>query len=819
MITLTINPETESEQRSFSKDVVIIGAESLPSVDLALPGENLQSIHVKIIREGDHWFIFNTANDPFVTLNSLPFSKKKLNTADLIQIGKTFIRFDGSVQKVETKPSFLPLEKAEDALERTLSNVQFVQSDNKPAELGMQPEDQDDMLWLEVEALAQATDEKQANEIAIKKVEKSFQQQIFAPVQVPIAQPTLPVQPAPQKMEQDDLLYSGHSGLHFESRVYDLDEDPPLSSAEKEKARTTEELQGRLLNWNLFFLAFVAIVLVATLIAGGVYVSMADKREAEKVAASEGVADVAMALLYAQVNHIKPQKQNWSDTDFLKNNLSSILSPEYPSFANLDSLGQFTNCPYICRIYTSSDLSQFLVIAQPEPSLLQWLLPKTAIVVDSREMELRTLEDLKLLNRLLLSPTTLDGMSSREISNLVKQGSLIPLTYLSSKQRNSEFAPPKALALIRPGSENRIYNAPRYYPFGESVLKKTVSLLESTANSYEVTRVKQELTELSRFSNFVLYSSQGMQKAIQAQKALSIILPQHQFLTAYLNFNKEGVLTSSHLLIDEQSSVDPIHDEKEVALATPEEILKKPPLHSSNTDLADARIDRNHPLFLQLFILAITRQQALKPVSEKIELLLKENAEKGVPEFSYQFATLLEEYERIDHEQHDNVREGLIRLYQEYSHLSLADYTHYVKAAGLDQFAKENLSKRSDEIGQRGLSDQQIADQLHKIQNSKNFASLEHNVQETVSMLTLLNLPNPDLLMRHQNEMRVLALQQLRKLILSSDQSLPLETFTEENRAILTRILQAAWVNDAEEYDYYLHEFELRDPSHEHSSP
>lgn len=794
MITLTLNPNTNPEERIFDKPLIIIGAEGLPTVDISLPNESLQAVHVKLFLDGDRWAVINAANDPFVTLNALPFSRRKLFPGDLLQIGKSFIRFDGTVQTAKTLP-VPPLNIPMKVVERPIEKKQ-------PTPI---PDKQDDDLWREVEALAAGGEEVVAP--ASRQVTKTITKK--APVIVsrvdvtPLASITIP-----EKEENHDDLPYMHAGTHFEPRVYDLDEESPLTDIEKEKQKTPEDAHTGFLSWNLFFLAFVAIVLVATLIAGGVYVSMADKREVEKMAAAEGVADVAMALTYAQVNHIKPQKQNWSDAEFLKNNLSSLLSPDYPSFANLDNQGQFTNCPYILRIYTSSDLSHFIVIAQPEPSLLQWLLPKTSIAVDSQEMELRTIEDLKVLNRLLLSPTTLDGAGAREISSIIKQGELIPLSWLAVKQKNPEFSPPKAVALIRPGAENRIYNAPRYFHFGEAVLKKSLSLLESTGSGHEVTRVKQELDELARFSNFILYSSQGMQQAILGQKALSVLAPQHQFLAAYLNFNKEGELTSSHLLLDElyPAFADNSNEMQRFVSQNQENLTASLPIAELRPD---NNHEHNHPLFLQLEILATTRQQALKPISDRITMLIASNTEKTIPHFDKRLDQLMAEYRDVDAHQQEKARENIFKLYQEYSHLPLAQFSSYVKAAGLELIAKNSLDKRAED-GKPHLSVEQITEQLQKIQQSNDFATLDKHVTETAGMLTLANLPNMEQLVRYQNEMRVLALQQVRRLIFSSDQSLPSAEFNEANRVDLSHILQASWVNDVEEYEYYLHEFDLR---------
>ncbi len=147
-----------------------------------------------------------------------------------------------------------------------------------------------------------------------------------------------------------------------------------------------------------------------------------------------------MALVHAQLNHLKPHNHNWFDVDFLKNNLKAIL-PDSSSYASqIDAQGQFNCCPYTLRTYTNCDLSHFLLIAQPGPNLLNWLIPQSLIIVDSSLMELRVLKDAKSLNRLLANSDPLDGMSGKEITSLIKQGSLIRLTTLASESGHLDFA-------------------------------------------------------------------------------------------------------------------------------------------------------------------------------------------------------------------------------------------------------------------------------------------------------------------------------------------------------------------------------------------
>src|SRR5436189_52185 len=97
MIRLIVNPDKQPHLMTFDKEVIIIG--SAQDADLVLKGEKLEKAHVKIERQANNYLIFNQANDPFVTLNGLPFGKKILKSEDLIQIGNTQIRFSFDLPK------------------------------------------------------------------------------------------------------------------------------------------------------------------------------------------------------------------------------------------------------------------------------------------------------------------------------------------------------------------------------------------------------------------------------------------------------------------------------------------------------------------------------------------------------------------------------------------------------------------------------------------------------------------------------------------------------------------------------------------------
>lgn len=302
------------------------------------------------------------------------------------------------------------------------------------------------------------------------------------------------------------------------------------------------------------------LLLALTLIAifswgfAEVYFQIKDKVDREEILAAESLADHAMALQYAKVYHIAPQKQSWIDPQFLKNNLVDLLSTTSLPCGNIDAQGQFSNCPYILRFYTNRDFSRFLLIAQPDATFSEWVVKRKTLILDSSLMVLHKTDDLKTLNRLLSYPTPLDGASGEEIRRTIEKTEIIPLALLSKKTGKSEFSPPIGLAYIKPGAENLIYNAPRYYQFGETFLKKAIFLSEEKSPIYEMSILQSELDTLAKFQNLIFYSSHGIKEAFKGHQALHKLVIPMNFFTAYLVFSKQGKIINSRLIVDSELS-------------------------------------------------------------------------------------------------------------------------------------------------------------------------------------------------------------------------------------------------------------------------
>lgn len=832
MIKLTVNPLTRPVAYSFEKTTVVIGSGASPAIDLTLENEQLEPIHIKISEQGSRFVAINHANDPFVTINGIPFGKKFIQDGDVLEIGSTQIQFKGeqsssakskdrgiadtAVVLPNILDKMLSLKGKESA--QTAGHVHHNPAFEPPPfhhaerveEFDLENEMRQLDAWLqETSHLAPIAEEEQLHEEA-----PPLNQEAPASKELPIE---------PDEMAKGEALIRAEAPID-EARVeprahkqtikdlYFKDQEDDYSQSNEQKRGPVEATSS--MDWHTIWIIVVGVISTIILAALLLYANASGKSEDDELKVAESISDVSMALAYAKLNNIVPQNQNWSDPEFLKNNLAAVLSSEYPLLAQLDSHGQFSDSPYLLRIYTSSDLSNFLVIAQPAPSLLHWLIPKSTILIYSDDMELRKTTDLKSLNRLLVNPS-LDGSVANEVSNIVKKADIITLSALSKRQQKLGFSPPKALALMRPGAENYIYNAPRYYNLGEAIMLKAVALAGNQQNDHEIILLKQEIESLRRYPDLVLYSSQGMQAAVQAQKALALFDPEADFFIAYFQYTSQGAVHSSHLIpIDgapelalKDDRVVP-HDRVNGHSATQQSPVIK---EQYATDLLSR--DIAHPLFFQLSALSASRQQMLRPISQEIVILLESETQSAQKDFHQKYLRLTKKYLEAVDEQQRRVTLGISRLYQDYAAMPLVEFMHYAQAAGLELLAKESLKEEAERSHLKNISAEMVQQQLDAIGKSENFEQLEASVSRAGALFTIENVTDPDQLMSLQNQVRKAAVNKIDLFLLSHDFKLPPSQLTAVNRARLEQILKSGWVRDREEIDYYMTEFDHAVPS------
>lgn len=788
MIRLTLHAQSKPEVHLFNKSTIFIGRD--PSeVDLVLSNPLLQPTHLKIFEQNGSPYILNMGNDPFVSINGNPFGKKQLKSGDIIGVHDTDILFE------QLKPDQAILE--ENVLDLLLNNKIKQQISGESTTSSGQNEtfsksflDLD--LPFEKELETFKDDEWKTSQMDDLKQESKIS---------PKSENKLAASPKTTSKNKN----SDQKGSLKDDYLRDLDDDNQTKSA----SESGPIFQDR--KW--IFLFIFSILAIAIIIGTVIFFSVSDKTEAQETKAAQGVADISMALMHAQLYHLKPHNQNWSDVEFLKNNLQNILPNTFSYALDIDSHGQFKRFPYSLRIYTTSDLSHFLLIAQPAPSLLQWLIPKSVILVDSQSMEIRTIKDVRSLNRLLANPDPLEGSNGKEISSLIKQGTLLRLSSLISHADPNSFIPPKSLVWIHPGSENFIYNAPRYYLLGQSLIQKALSLSTSKGTSQEVTSFKKEVDSFSKLNHLVLYADQGKQTAFQIKQGIVTFAPTDKILFGYITFDSEGKIQHASLLKEDEEEIKPgvsaidktDKDYQAIALNTNTANPIKNPSKANVEAKSDekdspSQIDVNHPIYALLTSLVKTRESDLAPLGASLKELVDNETTHPTSSFQMKFNDLVHRYGVVDSKHKTLINDSLNSLFQQYEEIPINQFISYANETGCGQLIchKDSSATMSENI-------EKI---LININQAKSFIELDNLIRIASSWLTFDYLKNADNLMQYQNRLRNQVLIQLEKLILSDKKISNYDLLVQKEKQALKHILNNERIIKPEEKDFFLDEFD-----------
>jgi len=802
MIRLVINAGSQSETLTFQKKTVVIGSESGGSADLSLKSERLQPVHLKIIDEGGRFLIFNVANDPFTTLNDLPFGKKTLKNHDILQVGKTLVSFEGKKSEAAAPADYprLDTEKElvlclEEGLERPAAPEPEQKEPQEPSSFDVEA------LIREAEALEEEGD------ALSEDLEESEEE---------------PVTAAPEPAEEED-----EEEVKGEQQKRERDEPPPF--------RLTSKIR-----WALF--AGTALLLIL-LVAVGAYIRLLHTSKKEELNAAGSAADIALALTFAQINGIKPPLQNWSDPQFLKSSISQVLAPNKKSMIQIDARGNLTHVPYLIKVYTSNDMSHFIIVAHPQAGLAQWVAPKKSIIIDSKAMELRKIDDLKILNDILNRNINLNETAIAEIQGIAHEGELIELKELANNQNENGFLPPKTLGYLRPGAENLVYNAPRYSQVGERLMQQAIRIATyHRGTSEEVKRLRTKLQEVEKLPNAVIYTTEGLRTAQAAQKALETLSPHHQYLIAYLKIDPKTKGTGSHLLLESDIPItdqEAVHEGKigPFSREQPPSEGRKP----QTPNLFAEEVDSDHPLFLQLSLLAEKRREAVEPVADRMVAVLHQQNRRPLPHFKERFDALLTQYLFKLEEQEELIREELGRLQEEWRELPTDQFTAFAKGTELEPLL-EPLPAEEEELPEEKSKEVEVQAPQPEKPLPEPPSLLKEPLPEPPSLLKE-PLPEPPPLLKEprplsfaeiemaqsweeleaataslfrktddsqRNLLRERISQKLDAFIIHPETALPESAFTPINRVRLSRILRNSYIRAPEERSFYIGEFEER---------
>lgn len=789
MIKLTLQVGSHQAEKVFDQETVILGAGSADLHGLPLEVAGLRPEHVKIFEKEGAFFAQNLANDPFVTLNGRPFGKKRLTPGDRLTLAGAEIIIEGYAK---------PLESVQAPLDEVIRKT----SPSSPLEQEVDV----DALIREVENFSSAPKQEEAP--ALAEQDTSFKasalQGALTETQARVGRETIARQ-------------ATKASKHWTPRSL---RDRPFNGIrrEGEEGDGVDGLgvdgRSRYRYWRPFVAFLIVLVAVLAAIGSGVYFTFNEKNDEQEFIAAQGLADISIGLTYAQLNQIKSPNQNWGDPDFLHDMLAKVLPPYYPSLIAVDKQGGFENCPYMLRVYTSGDLSQFLLIAQPEPNLWQWLLARDTILLDSRTMELHRTKDLRALNRLLANPKPLEGANALEVSHLISQTPIIRLTTVAAETGHREFLPPKGLNKQRPGAEFRVYNAPRYYLLS-SPLAQAMSQITTATSEEKVQNLRRSVTDLAKMSQFVFYSSTDESASRKVLDLLRTWVPADTAAVAQLNLEagESGRILSSHIITyrpSEQPEEPPTYqrlpsDDVEVAV-------------TEQNDLVPAeQVDVQYTIQKAFTTAAGHRRQALAPYRQQLVELLDAHVANHDPAFTEEVSQLISDFEDVELGQQVDIRQAIVEAYRihvlEGKELTHDQFIAEVKGAGLEGFLPpEFFEHAAAPIVAQELSAEHtnaFATHIEEVQLAQDLPALEEAIDHANQELIAEPLMGSDRLRMMRNKLQVHVLHRLEQLILGSSSPLSPTAFNPHNRTRVQKILLSAGVEDQEQRDYYLHEFDL----------
>lgn len=629
MIRLTVNAQSKPQVHLFNQATIKIGAAAEQS-DLVLEGPEYVSIGLLITEMNGCFILFNQTNDPFISLNGHPFGRKLLNTGDVILVGETEILFENldttaSVKKTEPTP-------AEQV-------APFFLDVSLPFESEVKGYDEKE--WQEMESLAEKTEEEA----------------------IVSSQPAS--RPAPVSSLKDDYLkeWDDQGGLLRVAR----ESDDHLFMA-----------------WRTIVIFIVALVM--SIFVGGalLYFSLSDQKQDQEVLAMQAMADLAASLSYAKLHHLHPTNQNWADTDFLHLSLEKLLE-ETPSLASeIASNGQFRFCPYSLRVYTNQDLSRFLLIGQPAPSLWHWLLPKSVILIDSRTMKLHITKDIRHLNRLLARSNPLEGSNGKAILDWIKQHRVVSLAWLAENTGNAEFCCSKQIGPMKNGMENLIYNAPRYRRIGKSLTDLALRL-SKTPDPQALLRLRESLVDVSSLPHLVLYA-EDKKKASLIAEVLGRYSQGETLAVACLGQGEPPRKGRVDRWKDYplQSPVNSRFFRESAEIASLEEPIRGTPAQES-------------ALFRELQKLTFAREQELSPLVQLLSAVLQEEVLQPLKHSEQRASSLLATFYRTNHKHNQKIWQR-IQFLQSEKNPSLSDWNASLSLLQLEGLAKKQWRHKESTV-------------------------------------------------------------------------------------------------------------------------
>ena len=851
MIKFTVKSKSRNETYTFYKKEVLIGSSKEYSCDLSLPEGRFEPTHLLITEEQDRFIVKNIANDPFATLNDLPFGKRIIRNQDVISVGDTLIIFEGALSEQGSSYQEFPLFSTkgnlttivEEAIEKAA--IADDRQEHEPEEhserenLPLQRESGEEYP-LEMDEFQSRSSQDSSKEMDPGEMEALLEewQEIENEFRGSRAEKGSNPQNMPSDHEivkeksQEEALTTPPKEAETVKKTLVLDlsdnEQEPLpfrtpsppkaggsqpKTEEKPVKKILTALKPQLKIIGITFL--IATLLLFLLIAGSLW-KFNQESEKKVIEVSRSVSDIALAMTYAQIHHLTPHQHNWSNPQFLKSSVSASLSPHHEAQLRLEGNGKL-NDDYLLRIYTNRDNSRFVIIAQPEPSLFHYLTTPDSIVVDSAMMTLRRINDLKALNRLLIDPDQLHSPGSDDVARILTRAQIIPMDYLADKDNQNGFKTPERLKAKYPGAENFIYNSPRYSRVGDRIMSEAVEALSKPTNTSEMRKLKEVLRSIGKLPFAVMYTTKGKEHAEKARMAIASIAQGEEFLLAYINYDEKNNRTTSYLIDDENLrpmdgrqqgiELDPLKAATAAAVSLIGEATPQKPGTPFRREMELAS-----PLYTELNNLSNQRKGELEKIHSELEMMItREIDEPGsytIDALQQKAIALTEQIEKMN----ISIMRKLYEIYGNHKNIPLSEFLDYVEKSGLRRLAANELF--SSIQGQTTSASCNLPEEGKKavleIEAATDFDSLFTAIGKAASYFSCDSSEDPQLIIAFQNQVKGAVVEKLNDFILLRSFDEESNVFNPLNQERLSQAMNEAWIFDLEEQKYYLEEFARR---------
>ncbi len=576
---------------------------------------------------------------------------------------------------------------------------------------------------------------------------------------------------------------------------------------------------------RLAFIAAASIICIGTL-AYFVLSHMSNEFLLLEYKVGQGIADLGMAMIHTQVTQNTDRPTQRISPNSVASHLDAVLASPYREKCVVNITGTFSFKGYTLDIYTSKNLDNFVVIAEPVPSLWDLVLPKSVMIVDGEHFQVRRVKVPLPWSDLFANTKSLDEINPFSLSQLISQASVIPLEALNLAEPHNGFTVPKDLTDVAPGANNYIYSAPRYYKFSEFSLDLARQFKDNIHNAQADIDIEEQRFYLQRtmekmypYSNIILYSSKGKLSSLTAEYGTRAALPTTSLLFAYIKFEPTTKLIESAHLLTSKEFTQYIETNKLPKPVVEGESKSERVYFSGLQKITESGLDKDSHLstlskkiITKVKKLTKNRNTDLQEISTELHTLIK--AEKSMPpeEFKQRKKELTDKYDAIQSIHKKLITNGLDLLYAEslteFPNVNLPLLYELIKDDKLQSFLSHKLTlkyKASKSLDPNNLTHEEL---IRIILASDTLEQLDEALSSLSEVLRPEKMPDPVQLQSFKSTVRSETLQKLNNFLLSPKTTqLPINFYLKNDR-LLNNILLNANITQRDEKNFYLKEFD-----------